>query len=180
MCANANRKRWRNRPCAEQRFMTLHAVNVHASCVMLAEAGLAFGVPRDAGVLLLGESGTGKSDLALRLMVMGAVLVADDRCDLFVAAGALRARVPDSLAGLIEVRGVGIVQMPYRPEARIALAVRLVAPSAVPRLPETGIYRPPPPLDAPERSLPREIRLVAFEASAPAKVLAAAAEFAPP
>ena len=57
-------------------------VNIHASCVVCARAGAAFGVPEDAGVLLLGESGSGKSEAALRLIAIGAKLVADDRCEL--------------------------------------------------------------------------------------------------
>lgn len=158
--------------------MTSPLVNIHASCVVLAGAGRAFGAPEEAGVLILGESGSGKSDLALRLITMGAVLVADDRCDLFVTSDALWTKAPDALAGMTEVRGVGILHMPYEPTARIALAVRLVSPSAVPRLPETARYCPPLPLNVPERNRPREILLAAFEASAPAKVLAAAAEFA--
>lgn len=153
-------------------------INIHASCVVTAQAGNAFGAPRHAGVLILGESGAGKSDLALRLIAMGATLVADDRCDLFVTSGYLHAAVPRTLAGLIEMRGVGIVRMPYRPDARIALAVRLADPVAVPRLPEPAAYRPPSPLELPEPNLPRQIRLAAFEASTPAKILAAVAEAA--
>ena len=158
--------------------MTTPRINIHASCVVLERAGDIFGASRDAGVLIVGESGAGKSDLALRLIAMGAVLVADDRCDLFVSSDALRAAVPQAIAGLIEVRGVGIVRVPYRPDARIALAVRLADESAIARLPEPGRYHPPPPLELPHESLPREILLAPFEASAPAKVLAAAAEFA--
>src|SRR5512146_1790449 len=101
-------------------------VNIHASCVLLDGAAEAFGAPRDAGVLLLGESGRGKSDLALRLIERGAKLVADDRTELFVKDNALFARAPQSLAGLIEVRGAGIVALPFAAEARIALAVEMM------------------------------------------------------
>ena len=59
-------------------------VNIHASCIRLALAAAAFGAPRSAGVLLLGDSGSGKSDLALRLIGRGAELVADDRTELHV------------------------------------------------------------------------------------------------
>jgi serine kinase of HPr protein (carbohydrate metabolism regulator) len=158
--------------------MTGSVVNIHASCVVLTGAGEAFGAPRDGGVLILGESGAGKSDLALRLIAMGAMLVADDRCDLFVSSDALRAAVPRSLAGMIEIRGLGIVHIPWQPDARVALSVRLANPRLVARLPETVKYHPPPPLELPEEDLPHEILLAPFEASAPAKVLAAAAKFA--
>jgi serine kinase of HPr protein (carbohydrate metabolism regulator) len=158
--------------------MTYPRINIHASCVVTARAGVTLGAPRDAGVLILGESGAGKSDLALRLMAMGAMLVADDRSDLFVSSGVLHAAAPQAIAGMIEVRGVGIVHVPSQHEARIALVVRLASPDTIIRLPEPARYRPPPPLDMPEQALPREILLAPFEASAPAKVLAAAAESA--
>ncbi|HTT84880.1 MAG TPA: HPr kinase/phosphatase C-terminal domain-containing protein [Rhizomicrobium sp.] len=158
--------------------MTVSIVNIHASCVVLEGAGQGLGAPYDAGVLILGESGAGKSDLALRLIAMGARLVADDRCDLSVTSGSLCAAVPLALAGMIEIRGVGIVRVPYQPKARIALAVRLSHPAAVRRLPESTSYCPPSPLELPEPRRPREIMLAPFEASAPAKILAAAAEFA--
>jgi serine kinase of HPr protein (carbohydrate metabolism regulator) len=153
-------------------------LNIHASCVVLARAGEPFGAPHDLGVLILGESGTGKSDLALRLIANGAILVADDRCDLFVSAGALYARVPPALQGMIEVRGVGIVNLPHRACARIGLAVRLVLSGTISRLPEPARYRPPETLAVPETRWPAEIAVVAFEASAPAKIAAAAATFA--
>src|SRR5436190_12103023 len=98
-------------------------INVHASCVAIGPHG----------VLLLGKSGAGKSDLALRLIDAGARLVADDRTILFIARGALHARAPDSIKGLLEIRGLGIVTMPSRPFAKIALVVRLGAEDA--RLP---------------------------------------------
>src|SRR5579863_3848988 len=104
----------------------METVNIHASCVVLRRAGDAFGAPGDCGVLLLGESGAGKSDLALRLIAEGAQLVADDRVELFARDGVLWAQPPKSLAGLIEVRGVGILSLSFEPEARIGLVVQLV------------------------------------------------------
>jgi HPr kinase/phosphorylase len=84
------------------------------------------------GVLLLGPPGAGKSDLLLRLVDAGHDLVADDRVDL--ADG--WASAPAALAGLIEVRGVGIARMPFLARARPVLAVRLVGPDSRPgRLP---------------------------------------------
>jgi hypothetical protein len=152
-------------------------LNIHASCVVLGRAGEPFGAPHDLGVLILGESGAGKSDLALRLIANGAMLVADDRCDLFVSADVLHARVPPKLQGMIEIRGAGIVNLPHRTCARIGLAVRLVPPGTISRLPELTRYRPPDPLAVPESRWPTEIAIVAFEASAPAKIAAAAAAF---
>jgi HPr kinase/phosphorylase len=86
---------------------------VHGSCVS-----------RDGdGVLLIGPSGSGKSDLALRLLGRGFALVADDRVD--IADGI--ATPPPALAGLLEVRGLGIVRMPYAATARLALVAELGA-----------------------------------------------------
>ena len=70
------------------------SVNIHATCVRLGRAGAAFGAPPDAGVLLLGKSGAGKSDLALRLIALGATLVADDRTELYLWQRKLYARPP--------------------------------------------------------------------------------------
>ncbi|HXC55255.1 MAG TPA: hypothetical protein VNU97_08175 [Rhizomicrobium sp.] len=136
-----------------------HRVNIHATCVRLGRAG----------VLLLGRSGAGKSDLALRLIGRGAVLVSDDRCDLSVVRGALVAQAPKTIAGLLEVRGLGIVAVPHLRSARIALVVDLSARAE--RLPEHRTYAPPSPLAPATR--PTLISLNAFEASAPDKVIAA-------
>jgi HPr kinase/phosphorylase len=153
-------------------------VNIHASCVVLAAAADAFGAPPDAGVLLLGASGTGKSDLALRLIERGALLVADDRCELFMEGDAIRARAPAALAGLIEVRGLGIMALPCAGEARIALVTRLAVDRAIVRLPRHARYRPPEPLAAPKAIWPPEIWIAPFEPSAPAKLAIAVAGFA--
>lgn len=151
--------------------MAKEGVNIHASCVLLARAGSAFGAPANAGVLLLGESGHGKSDLALRLIGLGAKLVSDDRTDLFVERKRLWARAPANLAGLIEVRGLGIVALPHRAEARVALAVLLDGKPA--RLPSRETYKTSFDLSAP----PPLLRLAPFEASAPARIALAVAAF---
>jgi len=156
----------------------MRSANIHASCVILGRAGEAFGAPADAGVLLLGDSGVGKSDLTLRLIAQGAMLVADDRCELFLRDEALWARAPTTLAGLIELRGVGIVTLSHAAEARIALTVQLVAAEAVKRLPEVARFAPPEILGAPPGLWPPLIALAAFEASAPAKIAVAVAAFA--
>ncbi|HEY5047955.1 MAG TPA: hypothetical protein VII49_08060 [Rhizomicrobium sp.] len=152
--------------------------NVHASCVMLGRAGDAFGAPQEAGILILGASGSGKSDLALTLIERGAILVADDRVELFQRDGGLWGRPPANLAGLLEVRGVGIVSLAYRPETAIALAISLGAPNLKPRLPESESYAPPQVLELPASAWPPLLKLTAYEGSTPAKVAVAAAGFA--
>ncbi|MEI8394189.1 MAG: hypothetical protein WCF85_05595 [Rhodospirillaceae bacterium] len=120
------------------------------------------------GVLLRGASGAGKSDLALRLIDDGAVLIADDRVELYRDRDAVAATAPVTLAGLLEVRGVGIMRVPHSPAARLHLVVDLVAPERVERLPE------PTRTELLDVSLPR-IDIAPFESSAPAKLRLAAA-----
>jgi HPr kinase/phosphorylase len=136
-------------------------VNIHATCVRLD----------GEGVLLLGESGAGKSDLALRLITRGAKLVSDDRCDLHVERGILVARAPKTVGGLFEVRGLGIVELRHAASARISLVVDLSAP--VERMPEPHHYAPPRPLMLRQSAQPRLIALSAFETSAADKIIAA-------
>ena len=89
------------------------------------------------GALIEGPSGVGKSDLALRALDQGFVLVADDRTVTFVSGGRLYGRAPDALAGLVEVRGVGVLPRPHRALCPIDLLVRCVdRPQAVERLPD--------------------------------------------
>lgn len=73
------------------------------------------------GVLLLGETGSGKSELVLRLLGRGFVLVADDRVEIQDGF----ASPPAALAGLLEVRGIGIVRLPYLARARLAVVAQL-------------------------------------------------------
>ncbi len=126
---------------------------VHGTCVEL------FGL----GVLLRGPSGSGKSDLALRLIDGGARLIADDQVLLTAEAVRIQATAPMRIAGRIEVRGVGIVQVATIEAAPVALVVDLVAPADVPRLPEPNECR------LAGITLP-SIALAPFEASAAAKV----------
>ena len=72
-------------------------------------------------MLLLGPPGSGKSDLSLRLIEHGFLLVADDRVDITDGM----ASAPAALAGRLEVRGLGIVYLPYLRTSRLALAVDL-------------------------------------------------------
>ena len=87
------------------------------------------------GLLILGASGSGKSGLALRLMALGARLVADDRTILARRDGALLARAPVALRGLIEARGVGLLRAEPLPEAALAVAADLDA-AAEARMPQ--------------------------------------------
>lgn len=96
--------------------MAAPADTIHATAVALG----------DAGVLLLGPAGAGKSDLALRLIAAGWRLVADDRVTITRDGDGLRASAPPPLAGRMEVRGVGIVAQPTAP-ARLALVLDLGA-----------------------------------------------------
>ncbi|HEV8027008.1 MAG TPA: HPr kinase/phosphatase C-terminal domain-containing protein [Stellaceae bacterium] len=115
------------------------------------------------GVLLRGPSGSGKSDLALRLIDQGARLVADDQTELRFIGGALRLSAPSTIAGQIEVRGVGILRVDSVKSAPLRLVVDLVANDAVERLPE------PLTCEFLGCRVPR-LRLAPFEASAAAKL----------
>jgi HPr kinase/phosphorylase len=121
---------------------------LHGSCVA-----------RDGdAILVVGPPGCGKSDLVLRLLFRGFELVADDQVD--VVNG--NASCPAALAGLLEVRGLGIVRLPYRTWARVALIVELGGRAE--RLPQPDRY---PDLDLPV------VRLEGGSGSTPDKVVLA-------
>jgi serine kinase of HPr protein (carbohydrate metabolism regulator) len=102
-------------------------LTVHAACIAFD----------GQGVLLRGPSGSGKSDLALRAIADGARLVADDRVVLTPGpGGAPMASAPETLRGLIEIRGLGIVRIEAEPVAPIALVADLCPPQHIERLPE--------------------------------------------
>jgi serine kinase of HPr protein (carbohydrate metabolism regulator) len=88
------------------------------------------------GVLIEGPSGSGKSDLALRCLSEGFRLVADDRVELWTSAGRLYGAAPPQLAGLIEVRGHGLVTLTALPLAQILLVAQAGAAERMPE-PET-------------------------------------------
>lgn len=89
------------------------------------------------GALIEGPSGIGKSDLALRALDAGFRLVADDRVVAFASGGQLYGKPHDTLAGLIEIRGLGVVRQPALPLCQIALVINCVdTPEAVERLPD--------------------------------------------
>jgi HPr kinase/phosphorylase len=127
----------------------------------------------NAALLLTGPSGSGKSDLALRMIDGGARLVADDRVELVIEDGRLCCRAPSGmpagLMGRIEVRGVGIVPAPRTTGATpLQWLVELVPPDTVERMPasETRSYL--------GHAVP-VLRLAAFEASTAVKLRLAAA-----
>ena len=92
-----------------------------------------------AGVLITGPSGSGKSDLTLRLLARGWRLVADDRAQLWTSGGKLYAKAPEALAGLVEARGLDVVTLPRLEVAAVALVAECVpAAEALERLPEQG------------------------------------------
>ena len=125
--------------------------------------------------LIVGPSGAGKSDLALRCLAVAptalipaaAQLVGDDRVIVSLAGGRLRVAAPEPIRGKLEVRGLGIVKVPYVESADLAMVVELVAPGAVERLPD-----PLPTHRFMGVSVPL-LRLAPFEAAAPVKVLLA-------
>lgn len=90
-------------------------MRIHASCAARA-------TPQGGdALLLLGPSGSGKSDLVLRLIQRGFLLVADDQ--VIIEDGT--ARAPEALAGLLEVRGLGLFTLPFLPRATLRLAITL-------------------------------------------------------
>ena len=115
------------------------------------------------GALIEGASGSGKSDLALRALDAGWSLVADDRTLLWACEGRLYGRAPDTLTGLVEARGLGVLPERGRAYAEVAMIVRCVQANAVERLPNSetcsllGVALP-------------LVHLAALEASAPAKL----------
>lgn len=131
---------------------------VHGTCV--ARSGRA--------ALLRGPSGSGKSDLALRFLWSHpetAALVSDDQVRIEMLEGLILAAAPPAIAGLLEVRGLGILSFPALRDVPLGLVVDLVGPGDVPRL-------PPDPLPIAEIfgiRLPL-LRLAPFEASAAAKL----------
>jgi len=115
-------------------------------------------------VLIEGPSGAGKSDLALRLIDRGAVLVSDDYTLLTREGDGLIASTPATIAGRIEVRGLGIVPIAHRDKVRVALAVRLTdAPDRMPPGDESrsiaGIAIPEIGIDPRSASAPIKVEL---------------------
>jgi serine kinase of HPr protein (carbohydrate metabolism regulator) len=130
----------------------LTAETLHASTV--ASGGRA--------VLITGPSGSGKSDLTLRLLDRGFRLVSDDQTIVRRDGDRLVATAPPTLAGKLEVRGIGIIETPHDSDVPIALIVELR--SDVERLPDDDRERPILGVSVPLVSID------ALTASAPSKV----------
>ena len=92
--------------------------NIHATTVAF----------ENKGILIIGKSGAGKSDLALRLIMnKNAILVADDRTDVENVDGIIKVSCPKNIQGKLEVRGIGIVEFPFLSSAELKLVVQLVS-----------------------------------------------------
>ena len=102
---------------------------LHASCVAIG----------GRAVLIEGLSGSGKSDLALRLIDRGAALVSDDYTIVRRNAGTLTASAPPNITGLIEVRGIGLVAMPFESDVPVALIISIS--DNIERLPDDSNVR---------------------------------------
>lgn len=137
---------------------------VHGTCVALG----------NRAALLRGGSGAGKSDLALRFMALPRegelqpLLVADDQVWVETRSdGSLMASVPQAIAGKIEIRGLGILEVPFVAEAPLVLVCDLVGGKDVPRMPPEpwertvimGVAVPVVKLDPFEVSAPLKLKL---------------------
>ena len=133
-------------------MMRLSSETLHASTVALD----------GRAVMIAGPSGSGKSDLALRLLDRGFTLVSDDQTIVRKEAGRLLASAPPAIHGKLEIRGVGIVEMETISDVPVALFIELT--SDIQRLPDDSRERLV--LDV---KLPL-ISVDAMTASAPSKV----------
>jgi serine kinase of HPr protein (carbohydrate metabolism regulator) len=130
----------------------LSAETVHASTVAID----------GRAVLITGASGAGKSDLALRLLDRGFTLVSDDQTIVKRDDSRLIASAPSTIAGKLEVRGIGIIEMEHLDNVPVALLVELT--SDIQRLPDDSRERPILGVRLPL------ISIDAMTASAPSKV----------
>jgi serine kinase of HPr protein (carbohydrate metabolism regulator) len=130
----------------------ISAETVHASTVALD----------GRAVLISGPSGAGKSDLALRLLDRGFTLVSDDQTLVRRDGDRLIATAPPNIAGKLEIRGIGIVEMERLSDVPVALIVELT--SDIQRLPDDSRERPILGVRVPL------ISIDAMTASAPSKV----------
>ena len=108
----------------------LSSETIHASCVAID----------GRAVLITGPSGSGKSDLTLRLLDRGFSLVSDDQTLVKKTATRLAASAPPTIRGKLEIRGIGIVEMEQIDDQPVALVVELT--SDIQRLPDDSRERP--------------------------------------
>ena len=137
---------------------SLSSDTLHVSCVAI----------NGRGVLIAGPSGSGKSDLALRLIDRGAALVSDDYTLVRRVGRQLLATAPDKIAGMIEIRGIGLVHLPAVSDVPVCLFADLDRP--VERLPESdarviiaGLPLPVIALSALEASAPVKLEMALFQ-----------------
>ncbi len=90
----------------------------------------------DKGVLIKGPSGSGKSNLAFRLISMGAILISDDYTEVYKEKDRLFLSPPPKIKGKMELRGIGLVDMPFTSKVPLDLIIDLVDQKGIPRLPE--------------------------------------------
>lgn len=146
----------------------MNPFNIHATTIAIG----------GYGILIRGRPGSGKSELALRLIdaagygagevPLRAILVADDQTLLHVQDGRLVASPPATLAGLIELRGQGLLRLPHQPEATVALVVDLREAAEIIRLPEehlltcqiAGVTVPRIALDRAQPAAPAIVRMI--------------------
>ncbi|MCK5296893.1 MAG: HPr kinase/phosphatase C-terminal domain-containing protein [Alphaproteobacteria bacterium] len=121
---------------------------------------------KGSGILIMGISGSGKSDLALRLIGRGAKLVSDDQTEIKAEDGVLFASPPEIIKGLIEVRGLGLAKIEHVEKTPIRLVIELTDKQNVERLPEKDFC------EIQGVNL-RKVALDPFEASTVEKVLIA-------
>ena len=141
-----------NEPTIKDAGSRLSAETVHASTVAI----------EGRAVLITGPSGSGKSDLTLRLLDRGFALVSDDQTIVRRDGDRLLASPPPNIAGKLEIRGIGIVDMATLTDQPIALIVELT--SDIQRLPDDNRERPILGVNLPFVSID------AMAASAPSKV----------
>ena len=129
---------------------------IHASCVEFD----------DYAVVIRGESGRGKSELVWRVIEQGiGRLVADDQLILKVVDEQLRGSAPHNLAGLIEIHGLGLLNVPYVQTAKICLCVDLVDACSIVSMPPrdyehiAGVYLPRLNFDMYGLGAPEKLRL---------------------
>jgi HPr kinase/phosphorylase len=142
--------------------------NVHATAIALgSNAALIRGVP-----------GSGKSDLALRCLAIAptglipcpAALVADDRVDLSRSGNRIMAEAPSAIRGKLEVRGLGVLSVPFTARAEVVLVADIAPLDQIERLPD-----PAPRAELLGVNLPL-VHIAPYAASAPVKLLLALAQ----
>ena len=122
------------------------------------------------GVLIEGPTGAGKSDLALRALGAAFRLVADDRVSLWVCEGRLFGCAAETLSGLLEIRGLEVIQVPTLPLAEVMLVARCGTPERIPEARTAdiaGVSIPLIEIDPREASAPAKLRraLTLFDVS---------------